>query len=199
MKVSRQPAAGATTSATASAMRAPTAYREKMTPPAPIGPALVRPGLHGVGHADRQLARAAQTGEEAQAGEQTGAAGHAGGGRGQAVEGDRGAERVLAAEAVGGVAERERPQRVARQHDRADHPLRGGGEGEAHRDQRQHERVDVHDVGVEQESEPGRDGDEPGLAHVRGLGRGGRRAAPARGRAKGARARDVGHRVSLVL
>ena len=36
MKVSLQPAAGATSSATASAMSAPTAYREKMTPPAPI-------------------------------------------------------------------------------------------------------------------------------------------------------------------
>jgi hypothetical protein len=36
MNVSRQPAAGATSNATASAISAPTAYREKITPPATI-------------------------------------------------------------------------------------------------------------------------------------------------------------------
>ena len=36
MKVSRQPAAGATSSATPRAISAPTAYMEKITPPAPM-------------------------------------------------------------------------------------------------------------------------------------------------------------------
>ena len=74
MNVSRQPAAGATSNATASAMSAPTAYREKITPPAPIARRLAGHASTVYGTPTASSPGAPEPGEEAQGREQPGAA-----------------------------------------------------------------------------------------------------------------------------
>src|ERR1700748_1597041 len=117
MKVRRQPADGATRSATASAINAPTAYSEKMTPPAPIARRLAGHASTVYGTPTASSPAPPRPVRKRNAADPPAPPADARGRRGQAVEGDRRAKGVLAPEPVGGVAEGERPQGVARQHD----------------------------------------------------------------------------------
>src|SRR5205807_9803026 len=116
------------------------------------------PHFRGVRGADRELARTADSGEEAQEREPADAFRHASERGGDAGVDNRVAERIAPSDAVGEDAEADRADGVADEEYRADEADRLHGDAEILGDRRREQPEQVHGVGTEAVTEPSRDG-----------------------------------------